>query len=141
MQKLLVIVPERFKTIISALENSKNLSTITLVELLHALHAQEQRNFIRQEGSIEGVLQAKLQVNQGDKGKKKEKNEEVNCSNSKARGNDKKTFLLVNNVGRKAIHLIDARRDQMLGTTNPSSWGISLRYAKINHIKLQKLRL
>ena len=39
VQKLLVIVLESFKTTILALENSKDLSNITLVELLNAFHA------------------------------------------------------------------------------------------------------
>ncbi|XP_052201452.1 uncharacterized protein LOC127807530 [Diospyros lotus] len=60
VQKLLVTVLERFETTISALENSKDMSIITLAELLNALQAQEQRMFIKQEGSIKGALQAKL---------------------------------------------------------------------------------
>ena len=58
IQKILVTVPEKFKATISSLENSKNLSSITLAELLNALHAQEQRRLMRQEGAIEGALQA-----------------------------------------------------------------------------------
>lgn len=92
VQKLLVTVPERFETTISALENSKDLSIITLAELLNALQAQEQRRFIRQEGSIEGALQAKLQVSQGGIEKKKWKKEEVDRSDSKIGGSGKPNF-------------------------------------------------
>ncbi|RVW83992.1 hypothetical protein CK203_047319 [Vitis vinifera] len=53
-----VKVPEKFKTTISSLENSKDVSSITLAELLNALQAQEQRRLMRQEGSVEGAFQA-----------------------------------------------------------------------------------
>ncbi|RVW51453.1 hypothetical protein CK203_084003 [Vitis vinifera] len=51
-----VKVPEKFETTISSLENSKDVSSITLVELLNALQAQEQRRLMRQEGSVEGAF-------------------------------------------------------------------------------------
>lgn len=71
VQKILVTIPERFESTISSLENSKDLSNITLAELLYALKAQEQRRLMREDGLIEGALQAKLKINQGYKGKKK----------------------------------------------------------------------
>lgn len=49
VQNVLITVPEKFKATISSLENSQNLSSITLVELLNALQAQKQRRFMRQE--------------------------------------------------------------------------------------------
>ena len=42
VHKILVTVPERFEATISSLENTKDLSNISLAELLHALQAQEQ---------------------------------------------------------------------------------------------------
>ncbi|PNX88919.1 T-complex protein 1 subunit delta, partial [Trifolium pratense] len=54
VQKILVTVPERFESTISSLENSKDLSNITLSELVYALQAQEQRRLMREEGTIEG---------------------------------------------------------------------------------------
>ncbi|XP_020230284.1 uncharacterized protein LOC109811060 [Cajanus cajan] len=71
VQKILVTLPERFESTISSLENSKDLSNITLAELMYALQAQEQRRLMREEGVIEGSLQAKLKLNHGYKGKKK----------------------------------------------------------------------
>lgn len=67
VQKMLVTIPERFEATIISLENAKDLSKISLAELLNALQAQEQRRLIRSEGSVEGALQAKLQINQGEK--------------------------------------------------------------------------
>ena len=37
VQKIFVTLPEKYKAIISSLENSKDLSSITLAELLNAL--------------------------------------------------------------------------------------------------------
>lgn len=52
-------MPERFEATITTLENTKDLSKITLTELLSALQAQEQTRAMRQEGSIEGALPMK----------------------------------------------------------------------------------
>ncbi|XP_028223418.1 uncharacterized protein LOC114404876 [Glycine soja] len=41
VEKILVTVPERYETSIALLENTKDLSKITLAEVLHALQAQE----------------------------------------------------------------------------------------------------
>ena len=56
VEKLLVTVPERFEATITSLENTKDLSKISLAELLNALQAQEQRRAMRQDGVIEGAL-------------------------------------------------------------------------------------
>jgi len=40
--KILVIIPKRFKATITTLENTKDLSKITLAQLLNSLQAQEQ---------------------------------------------------------------------------------------------------
>jgi len=63
VQKILVTFPERFDATIFVMENSKDLSKITLTELHNALQAQEQRKLMRSEDSMEGALQANLQSN------------------------------------------------------------------------------
>ncbi|XP_049347923.1 uncharacterized protein LOC125812484 [Solanum verrucosum] len=55
VEKILVTIPERFESKISALEESKDLSTISLVELISALQAQEQRRAFRQDKIVEGT--------------------------------------------------------------------------------------
>ncbi|KAK2426495.1 hypothetical protein QL285_025158 [Trifolium repens] len=75
VQKILVTVPEKYEATITTLENTKDLSSITLAEVLHALKAQEQRRLMRQEGSMEGAFQAKLQIN--NKGKSPSNKPEV----------------------------------------------------------------
>ena len=59
IEKNLVTVPEKYKALITTLENTKDLSKITLAELLNALQAQEKRRLMRQDHVIEGALQAK----------------------------------------------------------------------------------
>ncbi|XP_068486985.1 uncharacterized protein [Phaseolus vulgaris] len=59
VEKLLVTVPERFEATITTLENTKDLSKISLAELLNALQAQEQRRVMRQDGVVEGALLVK----------------------------------------------------------------------------------
>ncbi|XP_022877125.1 uncharacterized protein LOC111395384 [Olea europaea var. sylvestris] len=53
VEKILIIVPERYEASITTLENTKDLSKITLAELLNALQAQEQRRLMRRDGVIE----------------------------------------------------------------------------------------
>ncbi|XP_028236994.1 uncharacterized protein LOC114416326 [Glycine soja] len=59
VEKILVTVPERYEASITSLENTKDLSKITLAEVLHALQAQEQRRLMRQDRVVEGALPAK----------------------------------------------------------------------------------
>ena len=59
VEKVLVSFPERFESKISSLEDSKDLTKISLAELVHAFQAQEQRRSMRQEDTHEGALFAK----------------------------------------------------------------------------------
>jgi hypothetical protein len=59
VEKILVTVLETYKASITTLKNTKDLSKITLAELLNALQVQEKRRLMRQDHVIEGVLQAK----------------------------------------------------------------------------------
>ena len=58
VEKVLVSLPERFEAKISSLEDSRNLSQISLSELMNAVQTQEQRRGYRQETVTEGTLQA-----------------------------------------------------------------------------------
>ncbi|KAF3667798.1 putative ribonuclease H protein-like, partial [Capsicum annuum] len=64
------------KTRENTLENTKDLSKITLMELLNALQAQEQRKVMRDEGNTEGALFAKPQDGGKNKKKKNKRNDE-----------------------------------------------------------------
>lgn len=58
VEKVLVTLPERFEYKISSLEESKDLSKISLAKLMNALQAQEQRRAMRQNKVIESAFQA-----------------------------------------------------------------------------------
>nr|GMD21951.1 Retrovirus-related Pol polyprotein from transposon RE1 [Ipomoea batatas] len=101
VQKILVTVPERFDATISSMESSKDLSTITLAELNSALQAQEQRRLMRIEGSVEGALQAKLQINHGEKDKKKGSKKNSRDAASSNKGEKKRDFPPCKHCGKK----------------------------------------
>jgi len=62
VKKVLVSLPERFEAKISSLEDSRDLTKISLTELMNSLQTQEQRRMLRQESpNIEGALLAKSQ--------------------------------------------------------------------------------
>ncbi|XP_052181787.1 uncharacterized protein LOC127794590 [Diospyros lotus] len=100
VQKILVTLPERFESTISALENSKDLSSISSAELLNALQAQEQRRLMRQEGTIEGALQAKLQI-KGKKKQGKKGSADQPCNSITPGGADKSNYPPCQHCGKK----------------------------------------
>jgi len=53
VQKILVTDPIRFEASITSLENTKDLSKITLAELVSSMQAQEQRSKMKDEVSVE----------------------------------------------------------------------------------------
>ena len=57
VRKILVMVPERYEASTASLENTKDLSTITFTDVIHALQAQEQRRLMREDHeAVEGNL-------------------------------------------------------------------------------------
>ena len=91
VEKILVTVPERYEASIASLENTKDLSKITLAEVLHALQAQEQQRLMRQDRVVEGALPAKH--HEVDESKKDffKKNKPASSENSaNNQGKDKK---------------------------------------------------
>jgi len=88
VEKILVTVPERFEATITTLENTKDLSKITLAELLNSLQAQEQRRVMREDGIREGALAAKHEESGRYKKKNNKKNQPTNGEGA-ARYNNK----------------------------------------------------
>ncbi|RVW86335.1 hypothetical protein CK203_035518 [Vitis vinifera] len=84
VQKILVTLPEKYEATISSLENSKDLSTISLTKLLHYLEAVEQRRLMRQGDTAEGTFQARMQKNAGHKNGKVNNNK--SCGNNQKNG-------------------------------------------------------
>ncbi|KAA0040677.1 pol protein [Cucumis melo var. makuwa] len=66
---------------IRLLENTKDLTQITLAEILNALQAQEQRRVMRQEGAVEGALPAKHHENVRNNKKKFFKKNQISLEN------------------------------------------------------------
>ncbi|TXG47842.1 hypothetical protein EZV62_027136 [Acer yangbiense] len=66
VEKVLISVPERFESKVSSLEDSKDISQLTLTEVINALQAFEQRRAIRlkETKTTEGAFQAKLKRKQ-----------------------------------------------------------------------------
>ena len=82
VEKIIVLVLEKFEATLTTLENTKDLSKISLIELLNALQAQEQRRSMRQEGVIEGALHVKHQDNSRYENNKNFKNQSTNGDSS-----------------------------------------------------------
>ena len=79
IEKIMVAMPQRYEASITTLENTKDLSKITLARVLHALQAQEKRRLMRQDCVVDGALPAKQYkggstVNDQSKSKGKNKN-------------------------------------------------------------------
>ncbi|KAK5843163.1 hypothetical protein PVK06_005606 [Gossypium arboreum] len=59
VEKMISTLPERYEAKISSLKDSKDLTSISLTELINALYAQEQRRASRLEEHQKGAFQAK----------------------------------------------------------------------------------
>ncbi|XP_074378642.1 uncharacterized protein LOC141720189 [Apium graveolens] len=84
--KLLLILPERYETKISSLEDTKDLSKLTVSELINSLHAVERRRSMREEEigeKNEGLLLAKASSSKG-------KGNKVQCNHCHKMGHEEK---------------------------------------------------
>lgn len=111
---MFVTVPERYEASITTLENNKDLTKITLAELIHALHSQEQLRLMRQEGFVEGVLQAQV-----DWKNKKNPSKPITYSNVR------KIFRRACIVARD-IHHSNVENDHMLSATSVANLDMKL---------------
>jgi len=121
IEKILVTVPERYEASITTLESTKDLSKITLAEVLHALQAQEQRRLMRQDQVVEGALPAKH--HSGKKNFKKHKQKKT--LHTKARAKRKITHL-VSTAKNWVIHHSGVGKDQMQNATSVISLDMKL---------------
>ena len=86
VQKILENLPKKYEFTISSLENSKDLSSISLAEIVNALQALKQKRMMRQEGSVEEAFQAKSQNNDSNKDRKKNKNNKSSNNKKNQKG-------------------------------------------------------
>ncbi|KAF3671527.1 putative receptor-like protein kinase [Capsicum annuum] len=148
IEKILLTAPERFDATITTLENTKDLSNITLAELLSVFQAQEQRRVMRQGGAIEGALPAKHHDDGRSKKKRRIKStnqlmKKVQSATTKTKQVvSMKTTLLVSIAASSNMHLSSVGRGLMLSALSAISLGMkqsSVR-TKLNS-KMQRLKL
>ncbi|RDX99015.1 hypothetical protein CR513_18003, partial [Mucuna pruriens] len=119
VEKILVIMPERYETSITSLENTKDLSKITLAKVLHALQAQEQRRLMRKDHVVEGALPAKhhnkyFKKNKPIKGK--------NSANNQNKGKgQRKNYPFVSIAEKWVTHRSDVGKDQTQSVVSKST--------------------
>lgn len=73
VEKILISISDKYDSIVTTIEQTKDLSTLSVTELIDSLEAYEQRLRSYDENSIENVFQSKLKLrpqNQGE-GRKK----------------------------------------------------------------------
>ncbi|XP_049355210.1 uncharacterized protein LOC125819827 [Solanum verrucosum] len=105
VEKILVTITERFEATITNLENTKDLSKITLAELLNSLQAQEQRRVMREEG----ILVSKHENSGGYKKKNNKKNQPKNeegaarYSNKSKAGSFKGNYPACKHCGKNGL--------------------------------------
>jgi hypothetical protein len=83
VQKILVTMPKKYESKISSLEESKDLTSISLGELTNALQAQEHRRSMRLEESMQGAFQVRTQYQGGGKDKRFIKKKKVQTYRNK----------------------------------------------------------
>ncbi|RVW24539.1 Retrovirus-related Pol polyprotein from transposon TNT 1-94 [Vitis vinifera] len=88
VEKIMVSMPQKFEAKISAIEESCDLQTLTIVELTSKLHAQEQRVLMRSDEATEGAFQANHKGNNSGnlQGKKFFKNNKGKTKGSSRKG-------------------------------------------------------
>ncbi|XP_049364273.1 uncharacterized protein LOC125829038 [Solanum verrucosum] len=95
--KILVTVSERFEATITTLENTKDLSKITLAELLNSLQAQEQRRVMREYRIRQGALAGKHEESRRYKKKNNKKNHPTNGEGAARYNNKSKAAIICKN--------------------------------------------
>ena len=79
-------LPERFESKISSLEDSKDLTKISLDELVQAFQAQEQRRSMRQKDNNEEAFLAKKKRKASQDGDKKQSSEKKDKEKNEGQG-------------------------------------------------------
>lgn len=60
VEKILISLPKKYEYIVAAIEESKDLSTLTIQQLMSSLESHEERKLQREGSSIENAFQSKL---------------------------------------------------------------------------------
>ncbi|KAA8530057.1 hypothetical protein F0562_004766 [Nyssa sinensis] len=92
VEKMLISLPARFEPKISAIEESCDLTRLTVAELISKLHAQEQRTSLRDDETVEGAFQEKQKWRHQGKGNKNGGSERRKAANTSMDHGKKKEF-------------------------------------------------
>ncbi|TXG67654.1 hypothetical protein EZV62_008929 [Acer yangbiense] len=64
VEKILISLPEKYEHIVAAIEESKDLTTLSVEQLMGSLESHEQRRLLRYDQSVESAFQTKLNFKQ-----------------------------------------------------------------------------
>ena len=89
VEKILISISRKYDSIVTTIEQTKDLSTLSVTELVGSLEANEQRISRLDEGSLESAFQSNLKLRSQNKGyKKKINNVEDSTNKEKPRRNN-----------------------------------------------------
>ncbi|KAA8546162.1 hypothetical protein F0562_020944 [Nyssa sinensis] len=103
VEKILISLPARFEPKISAIEESCDLTRLTVAELISKLHAQEQRTSLRDDETVKGAFQARKKSRHQGKGNKNGGAEKGKATNTSKDHGKKKEFPPCNILPTKAV--------------------------------------
>ncbi|KAL3646200.1 hypothetical protein CASFOL_011380 [Castilleja foliolosa] len=83
VQKFLITLTEKYDHVVAAIEESKDLSTLTLTELMGSLQAHEQRMNRKSDETFERALQSKINLKSSDQRNKGKNHEETSMWSKK----------------------------------------------------------
>ncbi|KAL0339067.1 UNVERIFIED_CONTAM: Retrovirus-related Pol polyprotein from transposon TNT 1-94 [Sesamum angustifolium] len=72
VEKLLISVTEKYDPIVTTIEETKDITTLTVTELVGSLEAYEKRRSRREENSLENAFQSKLNMRSQNSNRKEE---------------------------------------------------------------------
>ncbi|KAL0440851.1 UNVERIFIED_CONTAM: hypothetical protein Sradi_0024000 [Sesamum radiatum] len=73
VEKLLISVTEKYDPIVTTIKETKDITTLTVIELVGSLEAYEKRRSRREENSLENAFQSKLNMRSQNSNRKEEK--------------------------------------------------------------------
>lgn len=68
LRKIIISIPLKYDAIVTTIEQTKDLSTLSVTELVGSLEAYEQRLSRHDEDTVENVFQSKLKIQSQNKG-------------------------------------------------------------------------
>ncbi|XP_060170438.1 uncharacterized protein LOC132601360 [Lycium barbarum] len=106
IEKILVSLPDKFESKISAIEESRDLTTFTIAELISKLQVQEQKVTMRSEGIVEDAFQVRHKFRQRKEARKAslDNSREVNSGENQGDSSRKGKFPPCG-ISKKTNHL------------------------------------